>query len=124
MPEAIAADLAAVVERRNVVVHHSARFYISAQETRGDEVVAEYMRWFDAQAAALGYGYNALINIVNAIRESPDAPPDDAALMRIWREQLPEPVEASAPPDPRRAGDRDDCRPTTPSVDPLHGLQA
>jgi len=109
VPEPLAADLSALVERRNFVVHHSFRFYVSARETRGDDVIPEYLRWYEAQTAALGLGYNALINIVNAIRESPDAPPEDAALMRIWREQLPEPVQGSAPPDPRRPGDRDDA---------------
>jgi hypothetical protein len=108
VPEPLAADLITLVERRNFVVHHSARFYISAQGTRGAEVIPEYMRWYDGEAAAFGWGYNALTNIVNAIGESPDAPPDDAALMRIWREQLPKPVQGSAPPDPRKPGDRDD----------------
>jgi hypothetical protein len=66
--------------------------------------VREYLDWFHRQAAALGHGYNGLMLIVEAFREEAGSTPDHEALMRVWREQVPEPVPSFDPPDPRLTG--------------------
>ena len=106
VPEEVAADLGRLVTGRDFLVHHSYRFYLSARGTRGDVVVREYLDWFHGLSAALGYGYNGLLSIVAALQERTDSALDDEALMRLWREHVPEPVPGFTPPDPRLAQDQ------------------
>jgi len=101
VPEALAADLRAVVDRRNVVTHHSYRFYVARREKVGDRAVEEYTDWFDEQAATLGYAYNGLMAIVSARRD--DSATDDEAVLELWRESVPAPVEGMSIPGQAQA---------------------
>jgi hypothetical protein len=48
------ADLRVVAGRRNVVAHHSSRFYVARREKVGDRAVEEYMDRFHEQASTEG----------------------------------------------------------------------
>jgi hypothetical protein len=105
LPEAVVADLKAVVARRNLVVHHAYRFYFVTREKRGDGAVEDYLAWFDDQARMLGGAYNGLIWIAEMVSKTPETPPDDEAVLTLWRRAMPTPVEDCELPALRPEGE-------------------
>jgi hypothetical protein len=94
-PKPIRNDLSAAVEARNRVAHDSYRMYVTARGNRGDRAVAEWGDWFVTQTKKFGKAYNGLISITRALREGEL---DDAGLVRLWRQWVPDPVEPMAFP--------------------------
>jgi hypothetical protein len=98
VPEAVGADLRAIVRRRNLVAHHSWRFYLGWRGKVGDRAVAEYTDWFVEQARLMGLAYNGVMTILGRLRDSAN-PPEDADVIALWRGCVPDPVEDVSVPD-------------------------
>jgi hypothetical protein len=106
LPEAIAADLANLVHRRNRVAHDAWLAYLSDKENHADQDVAEaWTVWADEQARCLGLAYDALVAITTIERYGDefaesgidlDVKGDDA--VPVWRYSLPDPVTKADPP--------------------------
>jgi hypothetical protein len=92
VPNEIAADLHAIVGGRNHVVHRAWWLYIGRRAKVGDRAVAEYTEWLVEQARLMGRAYNGVMTILGRLREDAD-PPDDAALIALWRTCVPDKVE-------------------------------
>jgi hypothetical protein len=99
VPEEIAADLITASQRRNVVAHHAWRFYIGARGKRGDAAVADYCDWLDEEARMMGHAYNGVMMIRSALAASATPLATDAVLT-LWRESVPEPIDEGAIPEP------------------------
>lgn len=97
VPEAVAADLTAIVARRNLVAHHAWRFYLAGREKRGDRAVAAHAAWLDEQAAAMGRAYNGIMALVAKTREEGQA--DEDGVLAVWRRHVHEPVSHPQPPE-------------------------
>jgi hypothetical protein len=98
VPAEIGTDLRAIVRRRNLVAHHSWRFYIGWRGKVGDRAVAEYMEWFAQQAWLMGLAYNGVMTILGRAVDDED-PPDDAELTALWRDSVPDRIEDVSVPD-------------------------
>jgi hypothetical protein len=95
VPAPVAADLRAIVERRNLVAHHAWRFYIAAREKRGEAAADAHAAWLDDQARTMGFAYNGVMALVQRTRR--DANASDDALVRLWRRSVRAPIPSSSP---------------------------
>jgi hypothetical protein len=91
VPEAVAADLRAVVRRRNLVAHHAWRFYLAGREKPGDGAVEAYATWLDEQAMVMGRAYNGVMAMVSALRRRRRS--SDQRLLNLWRQEVADAVE-------------------------------
>jgi hypothetical protein len=85
--EEITADLKQLVERRNVVAHKAWVLYFGQREKYGDRAIQVYAEWLERQAQALGYAYNALMEIMTLLHERYDLSGDE--MLEIWRRHFP-----------------------------------
>jgi hypothetical protein len=98
VPEEIASDLRAVVGGRNHVVHRAWWFYVGWRAKVGERAVAAYTEWLVEQAQLMGRAYNGVMTILGRVREDAN-PPEDAELVTLWRDCVPDPVKDVSVPD-------------------------
>jgi hypothetical protein len=106
LPEAIAADLANLVQRRNLVAHDAWLAYLNDKERQAEQDTAgAWTAWLDEQARYLGLAYDALIALTVFERSRDEFEESGVGLdmqgkdaVPVWRHSLPEPVSKANPP--------------------------
>jgi hypothetical protein len=114
LPEAIAADLANLVRRRNLVAHDAWLAYLSDKKRHGGQDTAgAYIVWLDEQARYLGLAYDALIVLTtferygdefaeSGIDLDMDLDMKGKGALPVWRHSVKEPVPKADVPAVRR----------------------
>jgi hypothetical protein len=93
VPDAIARDLQAAVGRRNRVAHEAWMLYSVATNRR--ESAGTWVPWFRGEAVMFMQVRRGLAYLTKQLREAraEGSKVADDAVMRLWREYVPEPIE-------------------------------
>jgi hypothetical protein len=92
VPDAVAADVAAAIGRRNRVAHHAWINYSVGTDSRAS--ADTWAPWLEDEAAMLQqvvHGIARLRDRVEQLRKGGEGV-DDAKLVGVWREYVPEPI--------------------------------
>ena len=92
VPDDVAADLAAAVGRRNRVVHDAWMIYSVPPNRK--ESAATLVPWLHGEATMLMQVRRGLARLTDLLRHAraSGAQVDDADVLRVWREYVPEPI--------------------------------
>lgn len=101
VPEVVASDLSAAIGRRNRVAHDAWMLYSAANDSRTS--ADTWAPWLEAEAAVLQRVVHGLARVrdrVEQVRTRGDLV-DDAELLRVWREYVPEAILPRPDREPR-----------------------